>query len=93
MKDRLGIPLGTLSSSAINLCLHPELTRLPQIVVNVWIQEQVRLGDIEVETFADWVRMVPILAERVQIDTGAVDYCRLLKFLQVNFLGSVTCLR
>jgi hypothetical protein len=45
----------------------------PRLNLNIWLQKSMPLVDFPVEVFGDWLRMMPILAQRVQIDTGTIS--------------------
>jgi hypothetical protein len=47
------------------------------------------MAEFPTRTFGDWLRMMPIPAQRVQIDPGAIDMCTLLKFIQQSLIGYV----
>jgi hypothetical protein len=58
----------------------------PRLDLNIWLQKSMPLVDFPVEVFGDWLRMMPILAQRVQIDTGTISIFTLLKLIQSTLI-------
>jgi hypothetical protein len=58
----------------------------PRLDLNIWLQKSMPLVDFPVEVFGDWLRMMPILAQRVQIDPGTISIFTLLKFIQSTLI-------
>jgi hypothetical protein len=58
----------------------------PRLDLNIWLQKSMPLVDFPVEVFGDWLRTMPILAQRVQIDPGTISIFTLLKFIQSTLI-------
>jgi hypothetical protein len=59
----------------------------PRLDLNIWLKKTTPLAEFPVETFGDWLRMMPVLAEQVRIGPGTIDICTLLKFIQNALIG------
>jgi hypothetical protein len=66
--------------------INSELHNIPCLALHIWLQKSSRIGDFPVQLFADWVRMMPVLAQRVQIEAGRCDVSTLLKLIRNNLL-------
>jgi hypothetical protein len=62
---------------------------LPRLDLNIWLSKTKPLTEFPTEAFGDWLRMMPILAQRVRIDPSTIDICTLLKFIQSTLVGYV----
>jgi hypothetical protein len=61
----------------------------PRLDFNIRLNKTIRMAEFPIRTFGDWLRVMPIPAQRVQIDPGAIDMCTLLKFIQQSLIGYV----
>ncbi|KAE9382160.1 hypothetical protein N431DRAFT_321275, partial [Stipitochalara longipes BDJ] len=68
--------------------ISPKYT-LPRLDLNIWLHKATRMAEFPTKTFGEWLRMMPIPAQRVQIDPGTIDMCTLLKFIQQSLIGYV----
>lgn len=67
----------------------PMKDELPRLDLNIWLSKTKPLAEFPTEAFGDWLRMMPIFAQRVRIDPGTIDICTLLKFIQSTLIGYV----
>jgi len=65
----------------------PPKDETPRLDLNIWLKKTTPLADFPIETFGNWLRMMPVLAEQVRIDPGTIDICTLLKFIQNVLIG------
>lgn len=61
----------------------------PRLDLNIWLQKSMPLVDFPVEVFGDWLRTMPILAQRIQIDNGTINIFTLLKLIQSTLIRQV----
>lgn len=91
-----GIFPGPVSSNTLDILnstvavslnnVNSELHNIPCLALHIWLQKSIRIGDFPVQLFADWVRMMPVLAQRVQVEAGRCDVSTLLKLIRNNLL-------
>jgi hypothetical protein len=74
------------STIAFPLINDSKLHNLPCLDLQIWLQKSMRMADFPVQLFADWVRMMPVLAQHVQISTGHCDISMLLKLARDNLI-------
>jgi hypothetical protein len=96
MTQSQGIIPGPTSSNALDSLnstiaislnnANSQLHNLPYLALHIWLQKSLRIADFPVQLFADWVRMMPVLAQRVQVEAGRCDVSTLLKLVRNNLL-------
>ncbi|KAG4437476.1 hypothetical protein IFR05_007031 [Cadophora sp. M221] len=89
LNEKTDWSLGACLASIPDMSYNSDLQGLPRLAVNIWLQKRMSSVDLQVETMGDWIRMMPVLAQRVQIGSGAVDYCNLFRFIQETFLDAL----
>ncbi|KAH7355341.1 hypothetical protein BKA65DRAFT_373259, partial [Rhexocercosporidium sp. MPI-PUGE-AT-0058] len=50
--------------------INSRLNPLPYLALHIWMSKSMSMVDFPVNLFSDWLRMMPILAQRVQVETG-----------------------
>jgi hypothetical protein len=64
------------SSPASSLSSEPQTC--PRIAITIRLRETLAQSDLSVDLFADWVRVMPVLADHVKIEAGFVSCSTLL---------------
>ncbi len=80
--------MSALNSSPVipRVDINSQLHSLPYIALHIWLQNSIPIADFPVNLFSEWVRMVPVLAQQVQIEAGCNDAFVPLKLVQTSLL-------
>ncbi|KAH6719008.1 hypothetical protein BKA61DRAFT_429076, partial [Leptodontidium sp. MPI-SDFR-AT-0119] len=58
------------SSKSHNIKIKSQLHSLPYLALHIWMNKSMSMNEFPIDLFSDWLRMVPVLAQRVQVETG-----------------------
>jgi len=72
--DPASVQTGGSSMSSVS----SEVDMYPRIAITVRLQETLSQSDFSVDLFAEWIRMMPVLAENVKIEAGFASFSTLL---------------
>lgn len=75
------------SSKSHNIKIKSQLHSLPYLALHIWMNKSMSMNEFPIDLFSDWLRMVPVLAQRVQVETGFNSGFAPLKLVQSDLLG------